>query len=103
MRKYVITVVRFLTATDERTWIGHGIQGFLFGFVPSYLGTPAAGILFTTGAFAHREVSEALDEWFKDGTADFTPEHIRDHILDFVVPLVASGFGALAAQIVRAL
>jgi len=69
---------RWLTATDERTWIGHGLQGVLFGGL-AFL-QPGYGLMFTLGAFGHRE---ADDYW----NAMNRKNKLRDCFMDLWSPL----------------
>lgn len=63
-------IYAWLHATDLRTWIGHGVQGFLLAFIH-----PA----FAFGAFAHREVSDIL-------AGKWTRQKRRDCVMDFIFP-----------------
>lgn len=74
-------ILRWLTATDERTWIGHGLQGLLFGCL-AFLG-PGYGLTFTAGAFLHREADNYLN-------ATNRAEKLRDCFMDAWSPLAAA-------------
>lgn len=69
----------WLLASDERTWAGHALQGFLFCLVLG-LWNVWFGVGFVFGAFLHREISDAivhlvekdksLKAWAEDGWMD---------------------------------
>lgn len=82
-------IMRFLTATDERTWIGHGVQGLLFGFLFGLTGY-GHGALVTLGAFGHREA----DDYFVGGG------DARDGFMDLWSALAGAALGELIVLVV---
>lgn len=82
-------IMQFLTATDERTWLGHAAQGLLFGFLFGLTG-PVNGMIFTLGAFGHREA----DDYFVKGG------DLRDGFMDLWAALAGAGIGEVLVLVV---
>jgi len=92
IRNALISAYRWLSGPpDWHTWVSHGLQGATFGFLFGLAGQPAAGVIFTMGAFGHREVSQYIG----------APGHIEDHIFDFIVPIITAGLAAGLGALVR--
>lgn len=106
-------VWQFLTATDERTWVGHGLQGLLFGFVGG-LTRPGNGAIFTFGAFLHREANDYF-KWLRQAqmlrelgypqTAAVMERNRRkkliDGYMDLWSPMAGALLGEFLAQLIR--
>lgn len=100
-------IVRKLTGSNERTWLGHGLQGFVAGVLGESMSLiwPMAWtywLVLLIGAFGHREgedfIMPALD-------GDLTWKESFDKFLDDGVPDFFSpwiGF-ALGQAVVRGL
>jgi hypothetical protein len=72
--------------TDEGTWIGHAVQGFLFTLALGFFDIRFA-VGFVFGAFLHREVSDFLKH-----LADKDPDkkgYREDGWMDFITPIIA--------------
>jgi len=92
VRNAFVAALRWLSGPpDWHTWVGHGLQGAAFGFLFGLAGQPVAGIVFTMGAFGHREVSQYIG----------APGHIEDHIFDFLTPVMAASLAASLGALLR--
>ncbi len=89
-------IIAFLSGTNERTWLGHGIQGLLLGFLLSLI-SPVVAISFVAGAFWHREISDFVEPVY-EGRLSWSGSLKRivgDGIMDFLSPLAGAGIGIL--------
>jgi hypothetical protein len=80
-------LIRPLGSSNEASWLGHGLQGFVFGLA-LYPLFGVESLLFTIGAFLHREVDNLLEfgwkHFIEDGLADFFAPY-GAHVLAIVL------------------
>lgn len=97
-------IPKFLTDTDEGTWVGHflqGLAGFWLGYLPCVwlLGLPKvaamgagilAGFLVIAFVFAHREGDNLLEGFKKYGMRLAVRRKGLDGLMDWLMPVLAS-------------
>lgn len=91
---------------DTLSWIMHGVQGLVFGFVGGWLGlalggTGFAGLLLTLGVFGHREADNALGTLRKEGLRAAQKKVTEDGAMDLMAPYILAVVGTALALIVR--
>ncbi len=91
---------------NTTTWVGHGLQGLLFGFALAPV-SPVVAISFTAGAFLHREVSDFVtvvfetQDWPYPITWSESWQQVReDGLLDLVTPFIGLVLGLVLSAIV---
>ena len=104
----VIDVIRWMTATDEGSWVGHGLQGLGFTLIFALLGRLMgieiggqevmhfAGFIYTIGAFSHREADNAIGYLLAQR---LTRARQLDGIMDFMAPYAASLLVVVAFEV----
>lgn len=83
------TVDDWINNTDEGTWFGHWVQGFVF-FLLGAIRSFDLGAGLAAGAFLHREASD-----FRTAVKEFGwRKAIRKKLLDGIGDALFAGFGA---------
>ena len=77
--------VDYINRHQWTTWVGHGLAGFIAGFLASWYG---AGI--ACGFYAHKE--------YRDST--HFSNIVLDNVMDFICPVVGGIAGALVRPLV---
>ena len=106
--KWWTKLVAYLSATDERTWIGHTIQGvgiqFLFvaaavaGIFPGP--TLACGVAFNAGFWIQREVvTDYIQQIPKLGFRRANRKFRKDNWQDLMFPMMGTSLGAIIAAV----
>ncbi len=90
----IARVFTLFTGSDQATWIGHGVQGLILGFLLAFLGQFIA-FAFVVGAFFHRELSDFVSP-IASGSMTLRESFSRlkeDGIADFITPVTAATIG----------
>lgn len=95
LSKLLERVFGFFSGPNWRTWLGHGLQGLVFGFALGW-SAPVA-ISFTLGAFLHREVSDFVSPVFEGRLtwAQSLQKVREDGLLDLATPYMGLVLGLI--------
>lgn len=115
LREAAADIVGWFGYSNERSWWAHALQGLIFGFTGAFVGfalywlavqlgpipvvmvVTLLGIVYTHGAFSHREVDNWLQEWLRNGWRAAKEKLLRDGWQDYAAPMIAAVVGWMAA------
>lgn len=102
MRELIASLIERFKYDEVKTWWGHGIQGFLFGLLISFVtDRPDWGVIFTIGAFLHREVEDYLVPWLDREPDRVLKAKFKDGFMDLLSPYIGAVFGSFAGVMLR--
>lgn len=115
LRDAAADVIGWFNASDERSWWGHAVQALVFGFagaffgygvywlavqlgpIPTVMVVTLFGIVYTHGAFSHRETDNFLQVWLRDGWGAAKRKLLKDGWNDYAAPMIAAVVGWMLA------
>lgn len=118
LRDAAADIIGWFNYSNERSWWGHAAQGLVFGFTGAFVGfglywiavqlgpiptvmvVTLAGILYTHGAFSHREADNWLQEYLRNGWSAAKRKLLKDGWNDYAAPMIAAVVGWMAAVLI---
>jgi hypothetical protein len=97
MMEKLKTIKAWMYARDWRTWIGHGVLGFVFmaaGLLLGYSISAAAWAVLV--AFLYREIGDLIGWFFEDKATRLTlHDKLRDGFFDLWAPLAGAAIASI--------